>query len=49
MPGIEQIEWRAEAERVPYRQALAEMEARNEAIAAGNARELFWLLEHPPV
>ena len=49
MAGIEQIEWRVEAERVPYRQALAEMEARNEAIAAGDAREMFWMLEHPPV
>ena len=25
------------------------MEARNRAIAAGEARELIWLLEHPPV
>ena len=25
------------------------MEARNRAIAAGDARELIWLLEHPPV
>ncbi|MEL7690973.1 lipoyl(octanoyl) transferase LipB [Citromicrobium bathyomarinum] len=49
MAGIEQIEWRVEAERVPYRQALAEMETRNEAIAAGDAREMFWMLEHPPV
>ena len=49
MAGIEQIEWRVEAERVPYRRALAEMEARNEAIAAGDAREMFWMLEHPPV
>ena len=43
------IEWRCEAEPVPYRAALAEMEARNRAIAAGEARELVWLLEHPPV
>ena len=49
MAGIEQIEWRVEAELVPYRQALAEMETRNEAIAAGEAREMFWMLEHPPV
>jgi len=49
MPGMEKIEWRNEAEPVSYREALAEMEARNEAIAAGDARELFWLLEHPPV
>ncbi|MXO60860.1 lipoyl(octanoyl) transferase LipB [Altererythrobacter salegens] len=34
---------------VPYRQALVEQEARNAAIAAGEARELVWLLEHPPV
>jgi lipoyl(octanoyl) transferase len=34
---------------MPYRAALAEMEARNRAIAAGEARELIWLLEHPPV
>ena len=34
---------------MPYREALAEQEARNAAIAAGQARELVWLLEHPPV
>jgi len=34
---------------VPYRTALAEMEARNAAIAAGTAPELIWLLEHLPV
>ena len=45
-PGIE---LRISTERVPYREALAEMEARNRAIAAGEARELIWLLEHPPV
>jgi lipoyl(octanoyl) transferase len=43
------IEWRAAALPVPYRTALAEQEARNAAIAAGEARELIWLLEHPPV
>lgn len=32
-----------------YREALAEMEARAAAVAAGEARELVWLLEHPPV
>ncbi|WP_115367396.1 lipoyl(octanoyl) transferase LipB [Alteripontixanthobacter maritimus] len=35
--------------RVPYREALAAMDERNRAIAAGDARELVWLLEHPPV
>ena len=43
------IEWRREGGQVPYRAALAEMEARNRAIAAGEARELVWSLEHPPV
>ena len=35
--------------QIPYREALEEMDARNRAIAAGEARELLWLLEHPPV
>ncbi|HTM94528.1 MAG TPA: lipoyl(octanoyl) transferase LipB [Croceibacterium sp.] len=43
------IEWRVDSAPVPYRAALAEQEARNAAIAAGEARELVWLLEHPPV
>jgi lipoyl(octanoyl) transferase len=43
------IEWRRESAQVPYREALAEMDARNAAIAAGEAKELVWLLEHPPV
>lgn len=42
-------EWRISTAPVPYREALAEQEARNTAIAAGEARELIWLLEHPPV
>ncbi len=33
----------------PYDQSLAEMEARAAAVVAGEARELVWLLEHPPV
>lgn len=43
------IELRVSRERVPYRAALDEMEERNRAIAASEARELIWLLEHPPV
>lgn len=43
------IEWRRESGLVPYREALAEMEARNRAIHEGSASELIWLLEHPPV
>ena len=42
-------EWREERAPVPYTQALAAMEARNRAVAAGEARELVWLLEHPPI
>jgi len=43
------IEWRRETAPVPYSQALAAMEARNAGVAAGEAEELAWLLEHPPV
>jgi lipoyl(octanoyl) transferase len=43
------LEWREDRAPVPYRAALAEQGARNAAIAAGEARELIWLLEHPPV
>lgn len=47
LPG--DIELRISTDPVPYREALEEMTARNAAIAAGEARELIWLLEHPPV
>ena len=43
------IEWCRSEAPVPYREALAEQQARNEAIAAGEVQELVWLLEHPPV
>lgn len=43
------IEWRRETAPVPYRAALDQMDARNRAIAAGEASELVWSLEHPPV
>ncbi len=42
-------EWRVSDGLVPYPQALAEMEARVEAMLAGKAGELIWLLEHPPL
>jgi lipoyl(octanoyl) transferase len=44
-----EIEWRVSPELVPYADSLAAMEARAAAVAAGEARELVWLLEHPPV
>ncbi len=43
------IELRIAADPVPYRDALDEMTARNAAIADAGAKELVWLLEHPPV
>lgn len=42
-------EWRTSDGLVPYRAAVAAMEARAEAIADGRAPELVWLLEHPPL
>lgn len=45
----ETFEWRCESEEVSYREALAEMDARNRAIRDGSASEMVWLLEHPPV
>lgn len=46
---MDTIEWRVSPGLTDYRQALAEMEARAAAVAAGEACELIWLLEHPPV
>jgi len=43
------IEWRVAEALVPYPAAVAEMEARVAAIRAGEASELVWLLEHPPL
>jgi lipoyl(octanoyl) transferase len=45
----ERIEWRETPGRSAYPEALAAMEARAEAIRAGEASELVWLLEHPPL
>ncbi len=42
-------QWRVSESLVPYPRAVAEMEARAKAIAAGAAGELIWLLEHPPL
>jgi len=49
MSDGDEIEWRHSAGLTPYPEALAAMEARAEAIRAGEARELVWLLEHPPL
>jgi lipoyl(octanoyl) transferase len=43
------VEWRISDSPVPYPEAIAAMEARVAAIAAQEAPELVWLLEHPPL
>lgn len=43
------LEWRVASALVPYDEALETMEARVAAIHAGEAGELVWLLEHPPL
>jgi lipoyl(octanoyl) transferase len=43
------LEWRISPGPVPYPEAVALMEARVADIAAGQASELVWLLEHPPL
>lgn len=43
------IEWRVSEGLTPYADALAEMEARAAAVREGEAAELVWLLEHPPL
>jgi len=48
-PGLPGPEWRLAERPVGYEDAVAAMEARVEAIRAGQASELVWLLEHPPV
>ncbi|HVV43097.1 MAG TPA: lipoyl(octanoyl) transferase LipB [Nitrobacter sp.] len=47
--AIPAVEWRLSDRPVPYPEAVAVMEARAAAIAAGEAPELIWLLEHPPL
>jgi lipoyl(octanoyl) transferase len=43
------IEWRVTPGLSPYPPVLAEMEDRAAASRSGEARELVWLLEHPPL
>ena len=43
------VEWAVSTGLVGYEDAVAAMEARVAAIAAGEASELIWLLEHPPL
>ena len=41
--------WRVSETLVAYPEAVAKMEAQARAIAAGDASELIWLLQHPPL
>lgn len=43
------LEWRHSEGLVDYEAALREMETRVEAIRNGDAPELLWFLEHPPL
>jgi len=43
------VSWAVSTEPVDYPAAVQAMEARVAAIAAGEAGELIWLLEHPPL
>jgi lipoyl(octanoyl) transferase len=48
-PGSPPVRWRISDGLVPYEEALGVMEQEVAAIAAGDASELVWLLEHPPL
>jgi len=43
----ETVQWAVSSGQIGYADALAAMETRVAAIAAGEAKELVWLLEHP--
>lgn len=43
------LEWKISPNSTGYEDAAAAMEARVAAIDAGNAPELVWLLQHPPL
>ncbi|MEO1495099.1 MAG: lipoyl(octanoyl) transferase LipB [Pseudomonadota bacterium] len=43
------VEWRISPGLTGYSDALVKMETRVEAILAGRAQELVWLVEHPPL
>lgn len=48
-PSAPAIDWHVSDRPIDYHDALAAMEARVEAIARGEAAEMIWLLEHPPL
>lgn len=46
---VNTLEWKVSGGLTPYLPAIAEMEERVEGIIAGNAPEMVWLVEHPPL
>jgi lipoyl(octanoyl) transferase len=48
-PRTGPVEWRISDDNVAYEAAVAAMESRVAAIRSGEAPELVWLLEHPPL
>ncbi|QRM55582.1 lipoyl(octanoyl) transferase LipB [Sinorhizobium sp. BG8] len=48
-PGSPPVRWRIEPGLTPYDVAVATMEREAAAIANGEADELVWLVEHPPL
>jgi lipoyl(octanoyl) transferase len=48
-PATSGLEWTVSEGLVPYPEAVKEMEARVAAIAAGEASERVWLLQHAPI
>ncbi|MGL5840069.1 MAG: lipoyl(octanoyl) transferase LipB [Sphingorhabdus sp.] len=49
MQAIGDIDWDISESLIPYLEGLARMEAQQMAIRDEGARELVWLLEHPPL
>ncbi len=47
--AMDDVEWQISDRPVAYEEAVAAMEDRVAGIRAGRARELVWLLEHPPL
>lgn len=48
-PGSPPVEWVIENGLLDYRRALAFMEERANSIRVAGAREMVWLVEHPPL
>jgi lipoyl(octanoyl) transferase len=47
--ALKAAEWTVSAQPIDYAAAVRAMELRADAVAAGRAPELVWLLEHPPL